>query len=181
MDTTLLTKHESNTSLTNREILNLCTRLENLRDVPTFSLNKAISKTLKSLVPIKKAYEFDKFVKKTSDYSEYEKVLNESYRKLATPEGSNMPKTKVNLTEKGESTFLDLDFNSLEVSIVRNELDNKYAIALRLREEQIIAYAKWLDEPCTDNYELHYITEEDMPKDNGNYKELWDVLLPLIK
>jgi len=177
----LLNKTEVSDKLTNRDVLNHCTRLENLSDVPTFALNKAVSKNIKALLPIKKAYDFSKFVKKTTEYLEYEKELNEAYRKLATPEGSNAPKTKVIPTANGDNVILDIDFNSDEVKAIRNEIESKYAEALKIREAQLIAYGEWLDEPCTDPYELYYITEDDMPKTDGNFKDLWDALRFVIK
>jgi len=167
--------------LTNRDAITLYNQLDALTDVPNFILNKVISAALKTMRPFWKAYKFDAVVRKSPEYEEYEKALLEAYRKIATPKGADVPKTKIVNTGKGEGTVLDFDPNSPEAISVRFEVESKYQAALKIREEQLIAYGKWLDEPCTEEFTFEFVTIDDMPKGDGNYKPLWDAMRLLTK
>ena len=162
--------------LTNRDVLQHYYDLDTLKDVPNFTLNKAISRNLLALEPFNKAFKLDNMVKKSTRYKEYEVALETAYKELATPNGAKYPKTRLVNTQNGDVPFIDFDPNSDEAKEVRNKIDNEYADVIAEREEQLKAYSEWLDEPCEEEIKLTEVNEDDFPKGDGNYKPLWDAL-----
>jgi hypothetical protein len=169
------------TKLTNKEVILLYNKLNSLTNVPTFALNKAINGNLRQIRQFAKDSQIDKAVTKTPEYVTYEKELEEGYKKLATPTGFDVPKTKIVSTQRGDVTVMDFDPNSQEATNFRLTIESKYQNVLKQREVELLNYSKWLNEECTEDFKLQYITESDMPKDDGNYKELWDALIDLIQ
>lgn len=163
----------------NKDILKL-NRLSNIKDVPTYKLNKLIHKTLREIEVFCKFHGIDNKIPKTELYLQYEKELDEGYKKLASGAGP-VPKTKIIITQQGEQTVLDFDINSIEASNLRVSLEVKYAEALTERQEQYKTYLNWLEEDCEETFNFEYITVDDMPTIDGNYKELWDTLGLLIR
>lgn len=162
--------------ITNLDIIQLYKKLRNLRNVPGFTLNRAIALTKKSLKPLYDAYRIDEMIPKHDAFIEYEKELKELEIRLATPDGATTPRTRVVYLPTGRVQMPDYDPNSEEAITARMELEAKYQPTLKIREKQLIEYNNWLYQECTDDYRILHVTEEDMPKEDGDYKALWDAV-----
>lgn len=159
--------------LTNGDILRLHASLSRLKNAPGFKLNYAISRTLKSLAGFPKAYSADRLISKSAEYLNYERDLFAAYQAISA-------KTVVESGPGGEYERLDLDINSEEAKAARAEVQTKYKNALTERQQQEDEYAAWLDEECSDKYEIFKVQVADMPAGDGDHKAVWDACALLI-
>jgi hypothetical protein len=160
--------------------------LASLKHVPSCAVNTAISITILSLKPLYEAFQQDKVIPKSEEYLAYEKKLKETYEELSRAEiketkVKTAPKTQVFYTERGdEFKALDIDYNSPEVIMKRATIEGEFAKAIQERKDQLKDYNEWMDKECVANYELQKINISLMPKGDGDYKELFDAVQPML-